>query len=81
MLIDAFLLVFMDFAFFILFLFLSVYSEALSTQNFHWVLTRIQHHLDMLGSDKKNAILWGKRLHIAAQVSSHSKKFRFTIRQ
>lgn len=47
-----------------------VFSEALSTQNFHWVLGRIQHHLDMLTSDKKNAKLWERRLTIAMQVSS-----------
>lgn len=45
------------------------YSEALSNQNYHWVLGRIQHHMDMLTSDKKNVKLWGKRLHIAIQVS------------
>lgn len=43
-------------------------SEALTTQTFHWVLARVQHHLDMLTSDKKNLMLWGKRLHIAIQV-------------
>lgn len=44
------------------------FSEALSTQCFHWVLTRIQHHIDMIGSDKKNARLWAKRLHIGILV-------------
>lgn len=43
-------------------------SEALSTQNFHWVLGRVQHHLDMLTSDKQNIKLWEKRLSIAIQV-------------
>lgn len=47
------------------------YSESLSNQNFHWVLTRIQHHLDMLTSDKKKTVLWGKRLQISAQVSTN----------
>lgn len=45
-----------------------LFSEALSTQNFHWVLGRIQHHLDMLTSDKQNIKLWEKRLTIAIQV-------------
>lgn len=43
-------------------------SEALSSTNYHWVLGRIQHHLDMLTSDKKNAKLWERRLNIAIQV-------------
>lgn len=47
---------------------LCVDSEALSTGCLHWVLGRIQHHLDMITSDKKSARAWGKRLHIAMQV-------------
>ncbi|XP_055324474.1 protein timeless homolog [Sitodiplosis mosellana] len=43
-------------------------SEALSTQNFHWVLGRVQHHLDMLTSDKQNIKLWERRLSIAIQT-------------
>lgn len=46
-----------------------VCSEALSTQNYHWVLGRVQHHVDMLTSDKKNARQWERRLGIAIQVS------------
>lgn len=45
-----------------------LYSEALSTHNFHWVLARVQHHLDMLTSDKENVKLWERRLNIAMQV-------------
>lgn len=51
------------------FFLLMVYSESLSNPNFHWVLNRAQHHMDMLTTDKKNLVLWGKRLHIAIQVS------------
>lgn len=42
--------------------------ESLSTNCFHWVVQRIQHHLDMIDSDKRNARTWGKRLHIALKV-------------
>lgn len=44
------------------------FSEALSTTTFHWTIARVQHHLDMLTSDKKNVVQWQKRLHIAVQV-------------
>ncbi|XP_031631724.1 protein timeless homolog [Contarinia nasturtii] len=47
---------------------LPLVSEALSTQNFHWVLGRVQHHMDMLTSDKNNIKLWERRLHIAIQT-------------
>lgn len=50
-------------------IFFCSYSESLSNPNFHWVLNRAQHHMDMLTTDKKNLVLWGKRLHIAIQVS------------
>lgn len=43
-------------------------SESLSTNCFHWVVSRIQHHMDMLDSDKRNSRIWGKRLHIALQA-------------
>lgn len=49
-------------------------SESLSTNCFHWVVQRIQHHLDMIDSDKRHARIWGKRLHIALKVNS-SKTF------
>lgn len=45
-----------------------IFSESLSIQCFHWVLMRIQHHMDMMSCDKKQARLWSKRLHIAIQV-------------
>lgn len=40
-------------------------SESLSVQCFHWVLTRMQHDMDMMTTDKKQARLWAKRLHVA----------------
>ncbi|XP_037810211.1 protein timeless homolog, partial [Lucilia sericata] len=44
---------------------LELVSESLSVQCFHWVLTRMQHDMDMIVSDKKQARLWAKRLHVA----------------
>ncbi|XP_017143003.1 protein timeless homolog [Drosophila miranda] len=44
---------------------LQLVSESLSVQCFHWVLTRMQHDMDMIVSDKKQARLWAKRLHVA----------------
>ncbi|XP_060645851.1 protein timeless homolog [Drosophila nasuta] len=44
---------------------LQLVSESLSVQCFHWVLTRMQHDMDMIQSDKKQARLWAKRLHVA----------------
>ncbi|XP_063704948.1 protein timeless homolog [Culicoides brevitarsis] len=43
-------------------------SESLSVNCFYWVIQRIQHHLDMIDSDKRNARIWGKRLHIALKT-------------
>ncbi|XP_055901939.1 protein timeless homolog [Eupeodes corollae] len=43
-------------------------SESLSVQCFHWVLTRMQHDMDMMTTDKKQARLWAKRLHVALQT-------------
>uniref|UniRef100_A0A336MW68 CSON008069 protein n=2 Tax=Culicoides sonorensis TaxID=179676 RepID=A0A336MW68_CULSO len=59
-------------------------SESLSTNCFHWVVQRIQHHLDMIDSDKRHARIWGKRLHIALQVNrfkcfNSNQKFNFTL--
>lgn len=58
--------------FFIRFSFLHshFFSESLSVQCFHWVLTRMQHDMDMIVSDKKQARLWAKRLHVALLVSA-----------
>ncbi|XP_017487645.1 PREDICTED: protein timeless homolog, partial [Rhagoletis zephyria] len=42
--------------------------ESLSVQCFHWVLTRMQHDMDMIVSDKKQARIWAKRLHVAIQT-------------
>ncbi|TMW46098.1 hypothetical protein DOY81_008822, partial [Sarcophaga bullata] len=47
---------------------LELVSESLSVQCFHWVLTRMQHDMDMIVSDKKQARLWAKRLHVALQT-------------
>ncbi|XP_055382504.1 protein timeless homolog [Condylostylus longicornis] len=47
---------------------LHLVSESLSVQCFHWVLTRMQHDLDMIISDKKQARLWARRLHVAVQT-------------
>ncbi|XP_001998905.3 protein timeless homolog [Drosophila mojavensis] len=44
---------------------LQLVSESLSVQCFHWVLTRMQHDMDMILCDKKQARLWAKRLHVA----------------
>ncbi|EDW83278.2 uncharacterized protein Dwil_GK22409 [Drosophila willistoni] len=44
---------------------LQLVSESLSVQCFHWVLTRMQHDMDMIVTDKKQARLWAKRLHVA----------------
>ncbi|XP_033149795.1 protein timeless homolog [Drosophila busckii] len=44
---------------------LQLVSESLSVQCFHWVLTRMQHDMDMMQCDKKQARLWAKRLHVA----------------
>ncbi|KAH8358759.1 hypothetical protein KR093_002235 [Drosophila rubida] len=44
---------------------LQLVSESLSVQCFHWVLTRMQHDMDMIQCDKKQARLWAKRLHVA----------------
>ncbi|XP_065358652.1 protein timeless homolog [Calliphora vicina] len=43
---------------------LELVSESLSVQCFHWVLTRMQHDMDMIVSEKKQARLWAKRLHV-----------------
>jgi timeless len=45
-------------------------SESLSTQCFHWILTRMEHHLEMITSDKRHGRLWARRLHIGIQVIS-----------
>lgn len=50
-------------------------SEAMNTTTFHWVVARVQHHSDMLTSDKKNVRLWQRRLHIAVQVVFHIEFF------
>uniref|UniRef100_A0A1A9Z739 Timeless N-terminal domain-containing protein n=1 Tax=Glossina pallidipes TaxID=7398 RepID=A0A1A9Z739_GLOPL len=47
---------------------LELVSESLSVQCFHWVLTRMEHDMDMIVSDKKQARLWAKRLHVALQT-------------
>ncbi|XP_023158675.1 protein timeless homolog [Ceratitis capitata] len=47
---------------------LELVSESLSVQCFHWVLTRMQHDMDMIVSDKKQARVWAKRLHVALQT-------------
>ncbi|XP_073816308.1 circadian regulator timeout isoform X1 [Musca autumnalis] len=47
---------------------LELVSESLSVLCFHWVLTRMQHHMDMIVSDKKQARPWAKRLHVALQT-------------
>ncbi|XP_039970840.1 protein timeless homolog [Bactrocera tryoni] len=47
---------------------LELVSESLSVQCFHWVLTRMQHDMDMIISDKKQARVWAKRLHVALQT-------------
>lgn len=52
-------------------------SESLSVQCFHWVLTRMQHDMDMIISDKKQARVWAKRLHVALQVSTNLKIYSF----
>lgn len=50
---------------------LHLVSEALSTSCMHWVLGRVQHHIDMMTSDKKNARAWARRLHIGMQVRTN----------
>lgn len=47
---------------------LQLVSEALSTSSIHWVVSRMHHHMGMMGSDKKRGRLWGKRLNIALQT-------------
>ncbi|XP_037944705.1 protein timeless homolog [Teleopsis dalmanni] len=47
---------------------LELVSESLSVQCFHWVLTRMQHDMDMIVSDKKQARVWAKRLQIGLQT-------------
>lgn len=47
---------------------LELVSESLSVQCFHWVLMRMQHDMDMIVSDKKQARVWAKRLHVALQT-------------
>lgn len=46
---------------------LDVVSETMSVNAFHYVLTRIQHDVDIMGTDKERARLWGKRLNIAVK--------------
>lgn len=43
-------------------------SESLSVPCFHWIITRIEHFVDMMGSDKTRARLWARRLHVAVQA-------------
>jgi timeless len=43
-------------------------SESMSTTVFHWILTRMEHHLEMITSDKRHARLWARRLHIGIQA-------------
>ncbi|XP_062536634.1 protein timeless homolog isoform X2 [Armigeres subalbatus] len=47
---------------------LELVSESLSVQCFHWIITRIEHFVDMMGSDKTRARLWARRLHMAVQA-------------
>ncbi|XP_055604879.1 protein timeless homolog [Uranotaenia lowii] len=47
---------------------LELVSESLSVQCFHWIITRIEHYVDMMGSDKTRDRLWARRLHVAVQA-------------
>ncbi|XP_065094550.1 protein timeless homolog [Ochlerotatus camptorhynchus] len=47
---------------------LELVSESLSVQCFHWIITRIEHFVDMMVSDKTRARLWARRLHVAVQA-------------
>lgn len=47
---------------------LELVSESLSVQCFHWIITRIEHFVDMMVSDKPNARLWARRLNVAVQA-------------
>lgn len=47
---------------------LELVSESLSVPCFHWIITRIEHYIDMMGSDKTRARLWARRLHVAVQA-------------
>lgn len=47
---------------------LELVSESLSVSCFHWIITRIEHYIDMMGSDKTRARLWARRLHVAVQA-------------
>ncbi|XP_058811331.1 protein timeless homolog [Topomyia yanbarensis] len=47
---------------------LELVGESLSVQCFHWIITRIEHYVDMMGSDKTRARLWARRLHVAVQA-------------
>lgn len=43
-------------------------SEPLTESGIHWILTRVEHHIDMISSDKKNARIWSRRMHIAIKA-------------
>ncbi|XP_039444112.1 protein timeless homolog [Culex pipiens pallens] len=47
---------------------LELVSESLSVPCFHWIITRIEHYIDMMRSDKTRARLWARRLHVAVQA-------------
>lgn len=46
---------------------LAVVSETLSVNAFHYVLTQIQHDVDIMTTDKERVRMWGKRLNIAVK--------------
>uniref|UniRef100_A0A0K8TTM2 Putative dna topoisomerase i-interacting protein n=1 Tax=Tabanus bromius TaxID=304241 RepID=A0A0K8TTM2_TABBR len=43
-------------------------SESMSVQCFHWVLTEMQHHMDMMETDKEQERIWAKRLNVAVRA-------------
>ncbi|XP_055616681.1 protein timeless homolog [Toxorhynchites rutilus septentrionalis] len=47
---------------------LELVSESLSVQCFHWIISRVEHYVEMMGSDKTRARLWARRLHVAVQA-------------
>lgn len=40
-------------------------SETVSIPTFHFVQQQMEHHFDMISTDKKKFLLWSKRLHLA----------------
>lgn len=47
---------------------LHLISESLSVNCFHWIITRIQHDLDIIITDKRNKQLWNRRLQLGVQA-------------